>query len=44
MGNLHISMGTTMSMILLFTQSSRIRRENVGSHAIVLNHVVYEFL
>ncbi len=31
----YISMGTTMSMMLLFTQSSRIRRTNVGSHAIV---------
>ncbi len=30
-----ISMGTITSIMLLFTQSSRIRRENVGSHAIV---------
>ncbi len=26
----YISMGTTTSMMLLFTMSSRIRRENVG--------------
>ncbi len=32
---LYISMGTIMSMMLLFTQSSRIRRANVCSHAIV---------
>ncbi len=32
---IYISMGKTMSMMLLFTQSSRIRRVNVGSHAIV---------
>ncbi len=31
---LNISIGTTMSMMLLFTQSSKIRRTNVGSHAI----------
>ncbi len=30
-----ISMGTTMSMLLLFTRSSRIRSANVDSHAIV---------
>ncbi len=38
MGNLPIhtvSMGTTMSMLLLFIQSSWIRRANVVSHAIV---------
>ncbi len=28
-------MGTTMSMMLLFTRSSRIRSANVGSHAII---------
>ncbi len=32
---LKISMGTIMSMMLLFTQSSRIRSANVGCHAIV---------
>ncbi len=32
---LYISMGTTMSMMLLFTRSSRIRRENVGGHDII---------
>ncbi len=32
---LYISMGTTLCMMLLFTQSSRICRVNVGSHAIV---------
>lgn len=32
---LYISMGTTMKMMLLFTQSSRIHRENVNSQAIV---------
>ncbi len=31
-GGIYISMCTTMSMLLLFTQSSRIRRANVGSH------------
>ncbi len=30
----YISMGTTMSMLLLFTRSSRIHRENVDSQAI----------
>ncbi len=30
-----ISMGTITSMLLLFTRSSRIRRANVGRHAIV---------
>ncbi len=33
--SLYISMGTTMRMMLLFTQSSSIHRANVGSHAIV---------
>ncbi len=32
---LYISMGTPMSMLLLFRRSSRIRSANVGSHAIV---------
>ncbi len=32
---LYLSMGTIMSMMLLFTRSSRIRSANVGSHAIV---------
>ncbi len=32
---LYIPMGTITSMMLLFTQSSRICSENVGSHAIV---------
>ncbi len=31
----YISVGTIMSMMLLFTRSSRIRSANVGSHAIV---------
>ncbi len=31
----NISMGTITSMMLLFTRSSRIRRVNVGSQAIV---------
>ncbi len=34
MGNKPI-FGTIMSMMLLFNRSSRIRRENVGNHAIV---------
>ncbi len=32
---LYISTGTTMSMMLLFTRSSRISRTNVGCHAII---------
>ncbi len=35
MGTLYISMGTTMSMMLMFTRSSRTRSANVDSHAIV---------
>ncbi len=30
---IYLSMETTMSMMLLFTRSSRINGENVGSHA-----------
>jgi len=32
---LYISMGTIMSMMVLFIQLSRIRRANVGSHTIL---------
>ncbi len=37
----YISMGTTMSMMLLFTQSSRMRRTNVGSLAIVYKSFIF---
>ncbi len=39
---LHISMGTTMSMLLLFTRSSRIQRENVSSQAIVFKTIRFD--
>ncbi len=44
MGNLPVhtvSMGTTMSMMLLFTRSSRIRRANVGNYAIVFKSLCF---
>ncbi len=43
MGNLliYISMGTIMSIMLLFTRSSRIRRANVGSRAILFKSLSF---
>ncbi len=38
---LYISMGTTMSMMLLFTWSSRILRVNVGSHTIIFKSLCF---
>ncbi len=37
----YISMGTTMSIMLLFTWSSRIRSVNVGSHTIVFKSLSF---
>ncbi len=40
----YISMGTTMSMLLLFTRSSRIHRENVDSQTIDIYMRIYRCL
>ncbi len=38
---LYISMGKITSMMLLFTRSSRMRRANVGSYAIVFKSLCF---
>ncbi len=38
---LYISIGTSLSVILLITRSSRICRANVGNHAIVFKNICF---